>query len=432
MPEASPGRLNSLDNISRGVGRRYFPALGHRDFRLLWTAILTSDSGTWALMTARAVVARDIADELGDLWVGVVVFAGMIPFILVPPIAGYLADRFVRKHVLAATFVLALAQSVALTILALIGSLELWHLVFLSFVNGSARAIQTPTAFSLVPNLVPRDLMINAYALNSATFHASRLVGAGLIAPMLALVEPGWVFAVCNVPFVLSLLLVFNIRTVSSGVMEKTKGFLFNLVAGFKYVYQRPALTMIVVLITFHCGLTMSFEALLPVLSQDRFGWGGSGVGYLMMAVGAGAMVSSIYLAGIRSDRLRGRVLLTTGVLSSLAPLALAFAPNMAIGMLAASAMGATQTAYMVITLTMMQSMVPDAVRGRISSIYIIHAGGIMSFANFGNGALAELFDPLWLLAIGGLAFLAVVIASGLGPTMRRIYWTGNPAPAPT
>ena len=424
--------MTSLDNISRSVGRRYFPALGHRDFRLLWTAILASDSGTWALMTARAVVARDIADELGDLWVGVVVFAGMIPFILVPPIAGYLADRFVRKHVLAFTFVLALAQSIALTWLALVGALELWHLVFLSFVNGSARAIQTPTAFSLVANLVPRDLMINAYALNSATFHASRLIGAGLIAPLLATAEPGLVFAVCNAPFVLSLFLVFNIRTVSSGVMEKTKGFLFNLVAGFKYVYQRPALTLIVVLITFHCGLTMSFEALLPVLSQDRFGWGGSGVGYLMMAVGAGAMVSSIYLAGIRSDRLRGRVLLTTGVLSSLAPLALAFAPNMAIGMLATSAMGATQTAYMVITLTMMQSMVPDAVRGRISSIYIIHAGGIMSFANFGNGALAELFDPLWLLAVGGLAFLAVTIASGLGPTMRRIYWTGNPVPTPT
>ena len=151
-----------------------------------------------------------------------------------------------------------------------------------------------------------------------------------------------------------------------------------------------------------------------------------------MMAVGAGAMVSSFYLAGIRTERFRGRLLLTAGVLSSLAPLALAVAPNMAIGMLAASVMGATQTAYMVITLTMMQSMVPDAVRGRISSIYIIHAGGIMSFANLGNGALAELTDPFWLLSIGGLAFLAVTLFSGIGPTMRRIYWTGNPVPAPT
>ena len=271
--------MNSIDNISRNVGRRYFPAMGHRDFRFLWTAILLSDSGTWALVTVRAVMAREIADEHGDLWVGITVFAGMIPFILVPPIAGYLADRFVRKHVLAFTFVLAWAQCIALTVLAFTGALELWHLVALSFVNGSARAVQTPTAFSLVPNLVPRDLMINAFALNSATFHASRLVGPGLIAPLLATVEPGWVFAACNVPFVLSLLLVFGLRTVSTGAMEASKGFISNLIAGFKYVYQRPALTMIVLLITFHCGLTMSFEALLPVLSDERFGWGGSGGG---------------------------------------------------------------------------------------------------------------------------------------------------------
>ena len=147
--------MTSLDNISRNVGGRYFPALGHRDFRFLWTAILLSDSGTWALITVRAVMARDIAEAHGDLWVGITVFAGMIPFILVPPIAGYLADRFVRKHVLAFTFMLAWAQCVALTVLAFTGALELWHLVALSFINGSARAVQTPTAFSLVANLVP-------------------------------------------------------------------------------------------------------------------------------------------------------------------------------------------------------------------------------------------------------------------------------------
>ena len=293
--------MNSIDNISRNVGGRYFPAMGHRDFRFLWTAILLSDSGTWALITVRAVMAREIADEHGDLWVGIVVFAGMIPFILVPPIAGYLADRFVRKHVLAFTFMLAWAQCIALTVLAFTGALELWHLVVLSFINGSARAVQTPTAFSLVANLVPRDLMINAYALNSATFHASRLVGPGLIAPLLATVEPGWVFAACNVPFILSLVLVLGISTVSTGAMEASKGFISNLIAGFSYVYRRPALTMIVLLITFHCGLTMSFEALLPVLSEERFGWGGSGVAYLMMAVGAGAMVS-FNLPGRDSD----------------------------------------------------------------------------------------------------------------------------------
>ena len=272
--------MTSLDNISRNVGGRYFPAMGHRDFRFLWTAILLSDSGTWALITVRAVMARDIADEHGDLWVGITVFAGMIPFILVPPIAGYLADRFVRKHVLAFTFVLAWAQCIALTVLAFTGTLELWHLVVLSFVNGSARAVQTPTAFSLVANLVPRDLMINAYALNSATFHASRLVGPGLIAPLLATVEPGWVFAACNVPFILSLALVLGISTVSTGAMEASKGFISNLIAGFSYVYRRPALTMIVLLITFPLRPDHVLRSIAPrfVGREIWVGWQRGGV----------------------------------------------------------------------------------------------------------------------------------------------------------
>ena len=406
--------------------------MAHRDFRLLWTAILASDSGTWALMTVRAWLARDIADSRGDLWVGITVFAGMIPFILVPPLAGYLADRFVRKIVLGSTFLLALLQCVALTVLALTGTLELWHLIALSFINGSARAVQTPTAFSLVANLVPRDLLINAYALNSATFHASRLVGPGLIAPLLgAWLSRDGCSPCATLPFVLSMVLVFSIRTTSTGEMEKSKGFLSNVVAGFTYVYRRRELTMIILLVFFHCGLTMSFESLLPVLSVERFDWGGSGVGYLMMSVGAGAMVSSIYLAGLRSDSMRGRMLLIAGVLSALSPLGLGLAPNMLTGMVAAGFMGAAQTGYMVITLTMMQSIVPDGVRGRISSIYIIHAGGVMSFANLGNGALAELVGPSWLLAVGGFAFLAVTMVSALGSTMRRLYWTGSPPPAP-
>ena len=392
--------------------------------------MMASDSGTWALMTARAWLAKDIAEDHGNTWVGITIFAGMIPFIIFPPFAGYLADRLVRKNLLGATFVVSLAQSIALTTLALSGSIQMWQLVLLSFVNGASRAVQTPTAFSLVANLVPRDLMLNAYALNSATFHASRLLGPGLIAPLLAVMDPGWVFLACNGPFVLSLALVFRIRTVSTGVIEPTKGVLFNLVAGFRYTYSHRVLTMVVLLITAHCALTMSFESLLPVISDERFDWGGSGVAYLMMSVGAGALVASIYLAGIRGEQLRGRLLFITGVLGSVVPLALAVSPNMALGMLSASAMGAVQTAYMVITLTIMQTIVPDAIRGRISSIYIIHAGGIMSFANLGNGALADLVDPGWLLAIGGLAFLGVTLISTAGPTMRRIYWVGVPVQA--
>ena len=422
----------NINSIKGTAYNRFFPALAHRDFRLLWISVIAADSSTLALITARAWLAKDMAESHGNTWVGITIFAGMIPFIIFPPFSGYLADRLVRKHLLASTFMLALVQSIILTVLALSGAIQMWHLVALSFINGIARSVQSPTAFSLVANLVPKDLMLNAYALNTATFHASRLLGPGLIAPLLAVIEPGWVFLFCNVPYFISLLLVFRIRNISSGIIEPTRGVLFNLVAGFRYTYSHRALLMIVVLIACHCALTMSFESLMPVLSEDRFNWGGSGVAYLMMAVGAGAMTASIYLAGVRGEQLRGRLLFISGVLSAITPVGLAIAPNMAIGMIAASFMGATQTTYMVITLTMMQAFVPDGIRGRISSIYIIHAGGIMSFANLGNGTLADIVDPGWILLFGGIAFLGVALISLLGPTMRRIYWNGLPAQVET
>ncbi|MFQ5933262.1 MAG: MFS transporter [Dehalococcoidia bacterium] len=417
----------TLTNLGRNAGQRFFPALGHRDFRSLWLAATASDSASWALITARAWLAKSLAEDHGNTWVGVTIFAAMIPYILVTPFAGLLADRMVRRNLLALVFALNLAQNAALTTLALADVIQMWHLVLLSFLSGSGRALQTPTSFSLVANLVPREDLINAYALNAATFHASRLVGPGLIAPLMAAIDLGWVFLICNIFFVVGIIQVLRIRTMSTGVVEPTRGVLYNLLAGLRYSYNHRVLLFIVVLIAFHCSLTMSFESLLPVLSEERFSSGGSGVAYLMTSVGAGALVVSVALAGIKGDQLRGRLLFMTGIASAIAPLALAAAPSLALGMLATATMGASQTAFMVITLAMMQSIVPDAIRGRISSIYILHAAGVMSFANLGNGSLADVFDPSWMLSIAGLAFLAVMIVSLAGPTFRRVYLAGVP-----
>ena len=428
--------MTGLTELRRSISQRYFPSLRYADFRALWLAAIAGESASWALITARAWLAKGMGGDHGNTWVGVIIFASMVPYILVTPFAGFLADKMVRRNLLAVVFVVNISQNVALTVLALSGSIELWHMVLLSFIHGVGRAVQTPTSFSLVANLVPRENLINAYSLGSATFHASRLIGPGLIAPLMASVDPGWVFFSCNGFFAVGLYQVLRIRTISTGEMEPTKGVIYNLLAGLRYTYAHQLLMLIVILIAFHCALTMSFEALLPVLSQDRFRTGGSGIAYLMMAVGAGALVASLFLAGIRSEQLRGRLLLITGVASAAAPLGLAVAPNLALGMPAAAAMGASQTAFMVITLAMMQSIVPDAIRGRISSIYILHAAGIMSFANLGNGTLADTFDPGWILAIGGAAFFGVMLLSLAGPTLRRVYLAGvppmvQPQPAP-
>ena len=147
------------------------------------------------------------------------------------------------------------------------------------------------------------------------------------------------------------------------------------------------------------------------------------------MMVGVGALLVSIALAPIRGEGLRGRLFLLTAVVSSLGNVALAIAPTLPIAMLGLVVIGVSHTGFMTMATIMIQSVAPDALRGRITSIYLIHAGGMMSFSYFANGALADVFEPTWILTVGGVAFLGVVVASLFTPTPRRLYSVGVPTP---
>ena len=147
------------------------------------------------------------------------------------------------------------------------------------------------------------------------------------------------------------------------------------------------------------------------------------------MMVGLGALLVSIALAPMRGEGLRGRLLLLTAVVSSLGNVLLGIAPSLSIALLGTVVIGVSHTGFMTIATIIIQSEAPDYLRGRITSIYLIHAGGIMGFSYFANGALADVFSPTWILTVGGLGFLGVVAASLFIPTPRRLYGIGVPAP---
>ena len=169
----------------RAVTSRFLAALEYGDFQTLWTANFFAGAAAWALIVARGWVVYEFSDS-SLFWVGVVTFAAMIPRVLVSPFTGYLSDRFDRRTVLRVMFAINLLHNLVLGFLMLSGSAEIWHIVILSLVNGSARAAQMPAGQALIPNLVPRDLLLNAIALNQATMHGSRLLGPLAIIPLQA------------------------------------------------------------------------------------------------------------------------------------------------------------------------------------------------------------------------------------------------------
>jgi hypothetical protein len=169
----------------------------------------------------------------------------------------------------------------------------------------------------------------------------------------------------------------------------------------------------------------MSFESLLPVLSRQQLNAEGAGFSYLMMAIGAGALVAAIFLAGVRSSETRGRLFLILGVLSGVSPALLALSTNMPLALLATAAMGASQAGFMTLTHTMIQSVTPDAIRGRVAGVYSVHIGSMMASANLVNGAVADWIDAPLVLMVAGLAFVVVMVGSWQGVTLRQIYTGG-------
>ncbi len=431
--------MSEQPNLEQGIISRYLSALAYRDFRILWVANLSSQAAAWALIVARGWLIYDLSGSSG--WVGLVTFAAMIPRVVVTPISGYLSDRYDRRRVLACMFGLNLFHNIILTIMAFSGSLEVWHLVLLSFINGSARAAQMPTGQALLPNLVPRHLLLNAVALNQATQQGARLVGPAAIAPFMAIAGPKGTFLLCIGFYALSFTLAFCIRTASTGVIDPNKSVIRNMAEGAVYMYQNLTLRALVLLTLFHCGLTMSFESLLPVISRQQLGSEGVGTSVLMMGVGTGALFSSIFLAGVRDEITRGKWFWYFGVLSGLAPCMLGFSAAIPIGlslghdqglflgvflaMTGVFAMGASQAGYMTLTHTMIQTIAPDAVRGRIGGIYSIHIGGTMALINLVNGQLADYISAPILLIGGGGVFVLMMFWSWQYISLRQIY-TGS------
>ena len=208
--------------------------------------------------------------------------------------------------------------------------------------------------------------------------------------------------------------MVLRIRTSSTGVIDPEKSAIGNLLEGAAYVYRDRLLRSLFTLVVLHCLLTMSFESMLPVLSQEKLGAGNDGVRFslLMMGIGAGALVVVLALAGTRGDLARGRLLLVLGVASGLAPIGLAVSPNLSMALLFTVIMGGTQAGFMTITGTIVQSVVPDAIRGRVMSLYLWHIGGVMAVANLAYGSLADSVGAPVVLTVTGAIFAAVGVAS--------------------
>ena len=443
---------------------RFLAALVFRDFRFLALATLCSGSGAWALIVARGAWVYSIPELQGTwgLWVGLITFAAMSPRFFATPFIGYLADRVTRKRLLQWVYLLQLVQAAIMAILVMMGVANPWYVVILAIVNGTLRATQQTAAQSLAPNLVDRERLPNAVALNEAMQQGSRLFGPIILLAVAVTVGSATlgdsgrpifsigsilftlgtsaiVFWACAAFYLVALISALSIRTVSSGVIDRRRSFWANTAAGFAYSYSTPLVFGIILMALAHCVLVMSFESMLPPLALEKLApvtaegtkvFDQNDVYALMAALGVGALMSSIFVGGIVSHLTRGRIFLLLGFTSSLTPIGLGLSAQTGISIIAAILMGLGTAGFMTITHTIIQSVVPDEIRGRVAAVYSMHVGGSMAFANLLYGRLADFWSAGNIMAVAGAAFTIVVVGTVVASGFwRGVYFRGEARP---
>ncbi len=400
---------------------RNLPATRHADFRALWGGTACSSVSLWTLLLGNAWIVFKLSDS--SFWVGVSTFASMSPFVL-SPIGGVVADRFERKYLVRVTRVGAFVTTFALFLLALTNVIEVWMVVVVALLQGVVRAVEIPSDQALLANVVPPEDLANAVSLSTMTQQGSRAAGPLFSAPLLATIGVEGAYAVAAIFALLAFTSIRRVKTSSRGGVGSLRDVVGGMREGLAYVRATRPVLALFLLVVGHCSLTMSFDSILPGFAEEH----GSGGAFTLMTfgVGMGALISTLWLS-LRPGGHRGKLLLFTALASGLSPVLMALSMTLPSAIFSSILMGSSQALFMAITAVLLQSVVPDAVRGRVMSLYLMAAGGIMAFANLGLGALADALNAPLLFLVPGLVFTAIVVATMLaGVNLKRIYRTGK------
>ncbi len=399
------------------------------EYRKLFYAAGLSAISLWALIAARSWLAYDLAE--GHSWAsGVVSFAAIGPWVLAP-IGGALADRFDRARVVLICRLGACGTALALGVLAVTGLIELWNLILITFLSGVIRSGEMPAQQALLANTVNRAALLSAITLASTMQFGSKVIGP-LSGPMQAILGEGPIFFFAAGLLLLSVLQMARVKTRSTGgIQGGTQGIwrdtAQNIHEGMRYLGRAPQVRLVIVLVSLHCMFTMAFDfSLLPAYADRVLGGDSSLTGYLLMTVGAGALVATLALSGVPSGAIRGRILLFVGLLSGISLIMLGLADSVAIALVGCVLAGASQAAYMALSSVMIQAVVPDAVRGRVMSLYAMFAGGIMSVMILANGVVADFINLRILLVGPGAIFAILMLAILVLPGVRAIIRNGG------
>ena len=345
-----------------------------------------------------------------------------LPFLVTGPMAGVAADRMDRQRLMLRTQYVLIVTAVLMGGLVTSGLLQVWHIFVFTLVTGIGWSFSEPVRQSLIPGVVPKADLANAIALNSAGFNLMKVIGPALGGVMIALFGAGGNFFVQSGAYVGVLIMIYLMHVPPTPEKARHSSALANLKEGFAYVWSTPAVLALMILAYVPRVFAVPYQTLMPVFQKDVLGVGPEGLGMLMAAPGVGAVLAVLALASV-ANRVRRQGLLLVSSIVVLGIFLILFSQIriFPLALLVLILVGAFQMLFLASTATMLQLIVPDELRGRVMSLYMLDRGLMPAGALFAGIVAHFIGAPSTVATLGALVIVLALVVAWRVPAIRRL-----------
>ncbi len=396
-------------------------SLAHRDFRLFLSGQLVSLIGTWMQSVGQSWLVLQLTNSAFKL--GVVGALQFTPMLFLSFLAGAIADRVRKRRMIIGTQTALMLQAFALAALVWSGQVQYWHVAVLAALYGMANTFDMPTRQSFIVDMVGKEDLYSAIALNSTMFNGARVVGPALAGLLVDRYGVALAFALNGVSFLAVLAALLAMRTEGHPHPSAASTMRQDILSGLRYAVGTPVVSLVLGLVAMVSLFVINHGTLVPLLTRDVLQGDAHEFGLLMAALGIGAMAGALGLAFLTAGRPPLRLLVGSAVATSGLTLGVALIRGFWLAAILLALIGLTQIVFMATANTTLQTAVPDRLRGRIMSLYTFVFAGVSPFGAFFVGSVAQLLGVLAAYAIAGGLSLAGVL--GLALMGRRLAPAG-------
>jgi MFS family permease len=400
--------------------RQTFTCLKYPNYRLWFYGQMTSLFGTWMQSTAQGYLVYQLTHSAAYL--GYVSFAGGVPSWLLMLYGGVIADRVPRRTLLIVTQTAMMLLAFTLAALTFLGWVMPWHIIALAFLLGVATAFDAPARLSFVLELVEREDLTNAVALNGTMFNTAQAIGPAAAGLAYAAVGPAWCFLLNGVSYIAVILALALMKIRRTNVHVRNASAIHDIREGLAYVARQPIIVALIVLQGTVNLFGVAFITLMPAWAVRVLGGNATTVGLLQSARGVGALVVALMIAALGRFRFRGRLIsvgalafpLATGLFAAMRWLPLALAAQLVVG--------GTLVLMGNLANSLVQSLSADELRGRVTGIYTLVVFGAGPLCGLWAGSVAQRWGEPVAVYIGAGVTLAVALGLyAFVPRLRRL-----------